>query len=36
MGTSKEIVQVAGREVSVSSPDKVYFPQSGYTTSSFV
>src|SRR5690348_4937278 len=31
MGTSKEIVQVAGREVSVSSPDKVYFPQTGYT-----
>jgi bifunctional non-homologous end joining protein LigD len=31
MATSKEILQVAGREVTVSNPDKVYFPQAGYT-----
>src|SRR5207248_4140558 len=27
----KEILQVAGREVAVSNPDKVFFPQAGYT-----
>jgi bifunctional non-homologous end joining protein LigD len=26
-----EIIEVAGREVSVSNPDKVYFPETGYT-----
>ena len=31
MGTSKEIVQAGGREVSISSPDKVYFPKTGHT-----
>jgi DNA ligase D-like protein (predicted polymerase) len=31
MGTSKEIVEAAGREVSISSPDKVYFPKTGHT-----
>src|SRR5581483_5658413 len=31
MAASKEIVQVAGREVTVTNPDKVYFPQAGHT-----
>ena len=31
MGDRKEIVQVAGRQVPVSNPDKVFFPQAGYT-----
>jgi DNA ligase D-like protein (predicted polymerase) len=31
MPTRKEVLQIAGREVSVSNPDKVYFPQTGYT-----
>ncbi|MDQ6794883.1 MAG: DNA polymerase domain-containing protein [Chloroflexota bacterium] len=31
MPTRKETLQVAGREVTVSNPDKVYFPKAGYT-----
>jgi bifunctional non-homologous end joining protein LigD len=31
MPDRKEILQVAGREVPVSNPDKVYFPQTGHT-----
>src|SRR5918995_3066092 len=31
MPARKEILEVAGREVSVSNPDKVYFPRAGYT-----
>jgi bifunctional non-homologous end joining protein LigD len=31
MPTRKELLQVAGREVTVSNPDKVYFPKAGYT-----
>ncbi len=31
MPTCKEVLQVAGREVTVSNPDKVYFPKAGYT-----
>ncbi len=31
MATRKEILEIAGREVSVSNPDKVYFPKAGYT-----
>ncbi len=31
MATKKEIFQVAGREVSVSNPDKVMFPRAGHT-----
>ena len=31
MPTRKEVLQVAGREVMVSNPDKVYFPKAGYT-----
>jgi DNA primase len=31
MATRKEILQVDGREVAVSNPDKVYFPQAGHT-----
>ena len=31
MAARKEIVQVAGREVAVSNPDKVYFPRTGHT-----
>src|SRR2546430_441141 len=27
----EEIIQVAGREVTISNPDKVFFPKSGYT-----
>src|SRR6266446_6757662 len=27
----KELLQVAGREVAISNPDKVYFPRAGYT-----
>ena len=31
MATRKEILEIAGREVTVSNPDKVYFPKAGYT-----
>ena len=31
MATPKEILEIGGREVSVSNPDKVYFPEPGYT-----
>ena len=31
MPPRKEILQVAGREVTISNPDKVYFPQAGHT-----
>jgi len=31
MPDRKEILQVAGREVAVSNPDKVFFPQTGHT-----
>jgi bifunctional non-homologous end joining protein LigD len=31
MPERKEIVEIAGREVAVSNPDKVYFPQTGHT-----
>ncbi|MEX2010830.1 MAG: non-homologous end-joining DNA ligase, partial [Chloroflexota bacterium] len=31
MPPRKELLQVAGREVTVSNPDKVYFPQAGHT-----
>jgi bifunctional non-homologous end joining protein LigD len=31
MPTRKETLEVAGREVTVSNPDKVYFPETGYT-----
>ena len=31
MATPKEIIEVAGREVPVSNPEKVYFPRSGHT-----
>jgi DNA ligase D-like protein (predicted polymerase) len=31
MPPRKEILEIAGREISVSNPDKVYFPKAGYT-----
>jgi bifunctional non-homologous end joining protein LigD len=31
MPDRKEVLEVAGREVSISNPDKVYFPETGYT-----
>ncbi|HZA82898.1 MAG TPA: DNA polymerase domain-containing protein, partial [Actinomycetes bacterium] len=31
MATRKLVLDVAGREVTVSNPDKVYFPRSGHT-----
>ena len=31
MPARKELLQVAGREVAISNPDKVYFPRAGYT-----
>src|SRR3954447_16460301 len=31
MPSRKEILEVGGREVSISNPDKVYFPDAGYT-----
>ena len=31
MSTAKEILDVAGRQVGVSNPDKVFFPQTGHT-----
>src|SRR5882724_303740 len=31
MATRKEVLEIGGREVSISNPDKVYFPEPGYT-----
>jgi bifunctional non-homologous end joining protein LigD len=31
MPTRKEILEIAGHEVTISNPDKVYFPQTGHT-----
>jgi DNA ligase D-like protein (predicted polymerase) len=31
MASRKEILEIGGREVAVSNPDKVYFPETGYT-----
>src|SRR5689334_9006471 len=31
MATKKEVLEIGGREVSISNPDKVYFPQAGHT-----
>ena len=31
MATRKEILDIAGREVTITNPDKVYFPQTGHT-----
>src|SRR4029078_6597738 len=31
MSTGKEVLEIGGREVTVSNPDKVYFPEPGYT-----
>ena len=31
MASKKEVLEIGGREVTVSNPDKVYFPKTGYT-----
>src|SRR5690348_4554688 len=31
MPTRKEVLEIGGRDVSISNPDKVYFPETGYT-----
>src|SRR6478609_11807686 len=31
MASKKELLEIDGREVSVSNPDKVYFPRAGHT-----
>ena len=31
MATPKEILEIAGREINVSNPQKVYFPDAGFT-----
>ena len=31
MPTRQEVIEVAGREVTITNPDKVFFPQAGYT-----
>src|SRR4029079_5797024 len=31
MPTRKEVLEIGGREVTITNPDKVYFPDSGYT-----
>src|SRR4029077_5502020 len=31
MPSRKEVLEIGGREVSISNPDKVYFPETGYT-----
>ena len=31
MATRKLVLEIAGREVTVSNPDKVYFPRTGHT-----
>ena len=36
MATKKEVLEIRGREVSISNPDKVYFPKAGYTKMNLV
>ena len=31
MASKKEVLEIGGREVSISNPDKVYFPETGFT-----
>ena len=31
MASPKEILEIGGREVTISNPQKVYFPDAGYT-----
>jgi DNA primase len=31
MASKKEVIEIAGREVSISNPDKLYFPSAGHT-----
>ena len=31
MTSKKEVFQIAGREVTITNPQKVYFPAAGYT-----
>src|SRR5688572_23730736 len=31
MPAKKKLIQIAGREVTLTNPDKVYFPKAGYT-----
>jgi bifunctional non-homologous end joining protein LigD len=31
VASKKEVLEIGGREVSISNPDKVYFPETGYT-----
>ena len=31
MPTRKEVLEIDGREVTITNPDKVYFPDAGYT-----
>jgi DNA ligase D-like protein (predicted polymerase) len=31
MASKKEVIEIAGREVSISNPDKLYFPTAGYS-----
>src|SRR6187397_2739738 len=31
MASNKEVLEIGGREVTVSNPDKIYFPKTGYT-----
>ena len=31
MATRKETLEIGGREVTISNPDKVYFPRAGHT-----
>src|SRR6266566_439988 len=31
MASKKEVLEIGGREVTVSNPDKVFFPQTGHT-----
>src|SRR4029078_5618705 len=31
MRTRKEVLEIGGREVTITNPDKVYFPDTGYT-----
>ena len=31
MPTRKEVLEIGGREVTITNPDKVYFPEAGYT-----
>src|SRR6266699_4717219 len=31
MASRKEVIEIGGREVTVSNPDKVFFPQTGHT-----